>query len=221
MLAHGFHGNGRDALQPSLRLVEEISHRVVNEYAEAIATLSMAAGRAEGPAQDALRAAADRLHHHADAHRSLLPPAGATTVSLTDHIGAICSAHTRANLADRNIRLILKADDVCVPADYGWRIGLIIAELIRNASRHRAKNTPGLIEVRIAGAGDHILCLVSDSGRSEPGSAPGRELRLISSLAAELGGVVRWSSTQRGKFAIAQFPAQDMRAARATATVSS
>jgi two-component sensor histidine kinase len=47
----------------SLTLVEEISHRVLNEYSQAIMSLSMAAREATNPeARLALTAVASRLH---------------------------------------------------------------------------------------------------------------------------------------------------------------
>ena len=58
----------------ALHLVEEISHRVVNEYAEAIAILALAASRGSTTAQSALTQAAERLRAHADSHRALLAP---------------------------------------------------------------------------------------------------------------------------------------------------
>lgn len=209
MLEHGFAMNGAGALPASLNLVEEINHRVINEYAEAIAMLSIAAARAGGSVRDTLRGVADRLRDHAEAHRALSAPAIDTAVNLADHIAAICGAYTRATLSDRNIHLILKADDIWVPADRGWRFGLIVAELLRNAARHGLKGKPGLIDVRITDEGSHILCLISDSGRSEIDSAPGRGQRLVRSLVQEIGGAVRWSFTRRGNFAVVHFPAAD------------
>jgi two-component sensor histidine kinase len=54
----------------ALHLVEEISHRVVNEYTEAIAILALAASRGHAPADLALARAANRLRAHADSHRA-------------------------------------------------------------------------------------------------------------------------------------------------------
>ena len=64
------------SLEPTpLRLVGEISHRVLNDYAHAIATLSLArAGTTDVAAQSALAAAEGRLRAYADAHRALRPP---------------------------------------------------------------------------------------------------------------------------------------------------
>lgn len=211
MLAHGIPDNVQGSLPASLSLVEEINHRVINEYAEAIAMLSIAAARADQGAHDTLRGVADRLRDYAEAHRTLLAPAIEGLVNLADRIGTICSAYARATLADRNIHLILKADDIWIPADRGWRIGLIVAELVRNAMRHGLKGKTGLIDVRITHENDGVLCLVSDSGRSETSGEPGRGRRLVHSLVSELGGAVRWSFTPRGNFAVAHFPVSDAR----------
>ena len=75
--------------RPSLELVEELNHRVVNEYAEAIACLTAAARRSPSPfARKALTDAAHRLMAHADAHRALLPPPVEGMVSLADYVGS-------------------------------------------------------------------------------------------------------------------------------------
>ena len=191
----------------ALGLVEEINHRVINEYAEAIAMLSLAAGRAEPGLKDALFGVADRLRDHAEAHRALLPPMAGGVISLGRHVEAICASFTKATLAGRGIHLLLKTDDILLSADRCWRIGLVIAELVRNAMRHGLSGSPGSIEVRVTGNRGRVTCLVSDSGGAAPGrSPPGRGQRLVRTLVADMGGAVRWSFTPRGSFALARVP---------------
>lgn len=93
-------------------LVEEISHRVINEYGEAIAILSLASS--SGEATLALRRAADRLRAMAEAHQSLLVPITEGYIDLGDHVGKLChslhvpplaSGARRAVLAGRSDRL--------------------------------------------------------------------------------------------------------------------
>ena len=56
---------------PPLFLVEEITHRVLNEYTEAIASLTLAAAAAPDiRSQGALTSAAPRLRTQAEAHRA-------------------------------------------------------------------------------------------------------------------------------------------------------
>jgi two-component sensor histidine kinase len=123
----------------ALRLVEEINHRVVNEYAEAIATLSLARSQAaDEQVIDALSRAAERLQEHAESHRALMPPRAEGDTNLADYVARICNAFSKATLAERDVRLALRSIDIMLPAQNCWRIGLVIVELLRNAPRGRS-----------------------------------------------------------------------------------
>src|SRR4051812_15632972 len=74
----------------SIKFVEEINHRVVNEFAEAISGLSLAAANSPSQqARESLDAAATRLLAHADLHRSLLQPSAAGRMNLADYLSRI------------------------------------------------------------------------------------------------------------------------------------
>jgi two-component sensor histidine kinase len=194
----------------SLHLVEEINHRVINEYSEAIASLSLAASRAiNETTKEALIKAADRLRDHAESHRALLPPPVGTGTNLADYIGRICDAFTQSTLAEREVRLFLDAADVVLPADRCWRIGLVIAELIRNAARHGLKDRSGQISVQVAEYAGHLMCLVRDTGRAPTVGVPGRGQRLVLSLVNDLGGSVEWSFSCDGARALVQLPLRE------------
>lgn len=168
------------ARQTPLHLVEEINHRVINEYSEAIASLSLASSRAvNGATKKALADAAERLRNHAESHRALLPPATPAGANLADYIGRICNAFAQSTLAEREVLLILDAADIVLPADRCWRIGLVTAELIRNAARHGLKGRSGQISVHVAEHAGQLICLVRDTGRPTGGGLPGRGQRLV------------------------------------------
>ena len=206
------HGAVPEPAVPSvpLHLVEEINHRVVNEYSEAIASLSLAAARAVNETtKEALVKAADRLRDHAESHRALLPPPIGTGTNLADYIGRICNAFTQSTLAEREVLLLLDAADVFLPADRCWRIGLVIAELIRNAARHGLRDRSGQISVRVAKQAGQLICLVRDTGRPGIAGPAGRGQRLILSLVDDLGGCVDWSFAADGARALVQLPLYD------------
>lgn len=193
-----------------LHLVEEINHRVVNEYSEAIASLSIAASRAVNDAtKEALADAADRLRNHAESHRALLPPTTPNGANLADYIGRICNAFVRSTLAEREVLLVLDAADIVIPADRCWRIGLVIAELIRNAARHGLKGRSGQISVHVAEHAGQLMCLVRDTGRPASGGSPGRGQRLVLSLVNDLGGEVEWSFAHDGARALVRLPLRE------------
>jgi two-component sensor histidine kinase len=208
MIAHGL--RSERAVQPvSLDLVAEINHRVVNQYSEAIASLSLAANRAgSGAARDALARAAERLRDHAESHRALMPPPVADRANLADYLGRICSTFTKATLADRGIVLVLHADDMVLPAERCWRIGLVLAELIRNAARHGLCGGGGEIAVRVTAEAGGLICVVQDNGRPPVHLVPGQGQQLVRALAADLGGSARWVFRAAGSIAVVQVPVE-------------
>lgn len=195
-----------------LHLVEEINHRIVNEYAEAISTLSLAASQMPAAeARLALIRAADRLRAHAQTHRALLPPAGGQ-VNLADYVGEVCASLSRASLADRGVRLTVDTDEIWEGSPRAWRIGLVIAELVRNAARHGLAGRDGEIAVRLTRRDAVIYCVVGDNGVRAFAPRPGRGVSLVRALAAELGGSVDWRFGEDGCLAGLQVPVEGPRA---------
>ena len=190
--------DGHASLEP-LFLVEEITHRVLNEYAEVISTLAMAVRSApDSVSAVALTSAAARLRAHAEAHRALQAPIARGPANLADYIAQLCARLTKAWLAANGVRLTLSADDVWLDADRCWRVGLIVAELVRNAARHGLSGGPGAIRVEITEASELIRCRVCDDGHGIPAETIGRGRRLVQGLAAELGGSVDWAFAPAG-----------------------
>jgi two-component sensor histidine kinase len=189
-----------------LHIVDEINHRVINEYAEAISALSLAARSSNPEAQAAIGQAAARLRAHVDAHRALVPPAPGGAVNLATYLGDLCASLSRASLADRGVRIALRTDEIKVAPDTAWRIGLILAELVRNASRHGLAGGAGAIAVRVTEHRGIILCLVADRGRGDPDSGMGRGRRLARAIAGELGGAVDWWFSPTGSLARLEVP---------------
>jgi two-component sensor histidine kinase len=193
------------SLQP-LHLIDEISHRVVNEYTEAICALGRAARDARDiQAQLALTSAATRLRAQVEAHRALQAPIVDGPMDLADYIGQLCACLAQAPLAESGMRLRVTADEVWLDADRCWRVGLIVAELVRNAARHGLSGGAGAIWVVVEDAAGCVRCSVCDDGGGAPGGRAGRGRRLVQALAAELGGSVAWSFAPNGCCAVLEF----------------
>src|SRR4051812_3391772 len=100
---HDFCPDSTVSLVP-LGFVEEINHRVVNEFAEAVSTLSLAAARATcADSRASMERAATRLLAHAELHRALLRPLD-DRPNLADHLARICSGFSSAFLIERSVR---------------------------------------------------------------------------------------------------------------------
>lgn len=190
----------------ALHLVEEISHRVINEYAEAIAILTMAASRGRETADQALAHAAERLSAMADAHRSLLVPVAYEAMDLGLHVGNLCASLSRASLGERGIRLSVMTDEIWIDAARCWRVGLIVSELVRNAVRHGLRGRRGSIRVALNARSGRVWCVVCDDGCAALDPPEGRGRRLIRALTNDLKGSIDWKFTQSGSIAEMQFP---------------
>lgn len=187
-------------------LVEEITHRVANEYTAAIASISRAASRcANIDARTALAGAARRLLDYADIHRALQPPVAGGPADLSLYLRALCGAITRASLAERNIHLTLVEDAIEIDAEKCWRVGMIVSELITNAARHGLQYRGGSIIVELSSSDGGVQCLVTDNGRST-NPKPGRGTRITRALARELGGRVDWYFSPSGTTVLLHFP---------------
>jgi two-component sensor histidine kinase len=187
-------------------LVEEITHRVANEYTAAIGSISRAASRCSNiDSRTALAGAARILLDHADIHRALHPPMAAGPTDLSLYLRRLCSAIVRANLAERNIHLTLVEAAIEIGAEKCWRVGMIVSELITNAARHGFRQRGGSIIVELSTPDGAVQCLVTDDGRSI-NPKPGRGTRITSALARELGGRIDWHFAPSGTTALLHFP---------------
>jgi two-component sensor histidine kinase len=192
-----------------LMLVGEISHRVLNEYTHAIATLGIArAETTDLTARSALAAAERRLLAHAAVHRALRPPRSSRRYDLGAYLTEVCRALSRASLQERGVRLTLVPGDVSLAAGRCWRVALIIAELVNNAERHAFSGGGGWVLVEVGVDGATIRCRVSDDGRPAPVEpASGRGRNIAQSLARALGGAIQWRFEPTGTCAVLRIPA--------------
>lgn len=182
-----------------LLLVQEISHRVMNEYSHAIAGIRLAARAvASDEARAALATAATTLMSYAEAHRALQAPTSKGSADLSDYLGRLCSTMTASRLQERGVRLTLSADSVMLPAERCWRIALIVSELITNSLRHGLKNGPGHIRVELEAGNPTTVCRIVDNGSGPTALKPGCGFKVVAGLASEIGGTVRWSFGPEG-----------------------
>jgi two-component sensor histidine kinase len=191
-----------------LLLVGEISHRVLNEYTHAIATLALARTRTtDVTARSALAAAEGRLRAYADVHRALRPPPGGRSCDLGAYLESVCAALSCGSLRDRGVRLTLISSGVSLAADRCWRVALITAELVNNAVRHAFDEGGGQVLVEVESLGPTILCRVADDGRP-PSSRPpqGRGRSIVESLTNALGGSIAWRFEPSGTEVVLRIP---------------
>jgi two-component sensor histidine kinase len=191
----------------STLLLAEMAHRIGNEYTLAIASLSIAALRANSSeAKAALNDACRMLTYYADTHRALRPPFRTEAIDLAEYLCELCRSLARSRLSDRGVTVGLIGCSVVVAPERAWRVAMIISELVVNSLRHAFTDHCGRIIVEIDRRGDTIECIVADDGRATKPVTPGYGSAIIEALANELGGQIEREFDSRGGRVRLSFP---------------
>ena len=188
-------------------LLREMQHRVKNNFQLVLSSISIQKRRSQGAeVHRALDHVASCINAISLAHDQLAPRHEGQTVRLSDYIRALCSA-IRQQIED--VEVDVEFDELELSIDRALPVGLILNETAMNSIKHAFGPDGGRITVRLVGGigfGEARLT-VSDNGRgiinvSENGSG----LKLIASLARQIGGTIEQESSDSGATTILTFP---------------
>jgi two-component sensor histidine kinase len=197
-------------------LLLELNHRISNEFTSAINVVSVAAlHTVNDEVKAALSDVVELLHKYADVHRALKKPDRDAIVDGADYLRTLCRSVSRSKLDRRGIKLLFSSDSMWLHSERCWRLGMIVHELVTNATRH-ASFEGGIGEIRIdlSRNDGFVKCVVSDNGAPPANVRPGRGLTILSELTQSLGGLIEHSFVN-GASTTLVFPlTQDERPAR-------
>lgn len=195
-------------------LLHEVSHRVKNSVAMVSGLLELQAKNLEGIARDTLEDASIRVRTVATVHDHLWRQSDAQEIDLAPFLSDLAAG--LATAAPQH-RTLVDMEAAIVSADAAVPIGLLINELVTNAYKHAyAPGEEG--DVRISGkrvADGRYQLEVVDTGRGVPdGFDIGRSraslgMRVVTNLAAQLGGTVTVSSADPGARFTVVFPIKE------------
>ncbi|WP_050420557.1 sensor histidine kinase [Bradyrhizobium tropiciagri] len=188
-------------------LLREINHRINNEFACIIGIVTQAAGRAENEeVKAALKRVAAVIHTLVDINHALQMPEYDTYVSAAEYLKKLCVSISRSRLDHMKVKMVLVASPLQLRSDHCWRLGMIVYELITNATRHAFTNGSGEIRVELFRIGSIVECRVLDNGSAPAKVQPGRGLKIVSALAKTLAGGVEHQFGAGGTRSILTFP---------------
>lgn len=181
----------------------ELHHRVKNSLANTACLLELQASAGAAPAlAAALRRAADRVHAIADLHKLLSRVDGAEAVDLALYVRDCCDRLAGSLFPDGRVKLIVTTGQATVRFEHSASLGMILNELVTNAAKHAfPPPCAGTIHVALGVDHDVLVLKVADNGpglEGSPDSANGLGMRLIRSLAKQLGAEFRIQSTRAG-----------------------
>lgn len=195
--------------QRALRLLlEELTHRVEREFAAAIRTLSSAAVLAPTEeARNALDAVQCRFENFARVHAALRVPEFRTRIGGCAYLRQLCEAISASRLQFRGIELDCLGSAFDIDTEQCWRLGMIVSQLVCNASAHTFVNSPGRIWVAAARRDSLVWCQVRDNGFADSEALERPGIRIVDALVRDLHGGFEQQHTGEGCAATVIFPA--------------
>jgi two-component sensor histidine kinase len=173
-------------------LLRELVHRVNNEFTSVINSFSRAAARSSNAEVKAtLNGAIEMLHSYVEVHRALKRPNSDTQVDAAAYLHRLCAVMSRTKLKQKGIDLLFDSAPLTLESDHSWYLGLIVYELVTNATRHAFANRGGEVRVELRCAGQLVECKVKDNGAGLSNFRRGEGLSIVARLASALGGTVQ------------------------------
>jgi two-component sensor histidine kinase len=188
-------------------LLQELNHRINNEFCCAISVVTLTAARSSNKeVKAALTDVTELLHHYAGVHHALQMPEHDVRVDAGAYLRKLCLSICRSKLDHMKIDLVLAAPRLWLSSDRCWLLGLIVFELVTNAARHAFPGGSGEIRVELLRAGKFVECRVLDNGSSAVSFLPRRGLKIVGQLAEALDGRFDQKFRSGGSASIVVFP---------------
>ncbi|USU09748.1 GAF domain-containing protein [Sphingomonadaceae bacterium OTU29MARTA1] len=191
-------------------LMKEVNHRVQNSLQLVASFLRLQAKTAgAGIVADQLAEAQARLAAVALVHRRLYRDDQVESIDLSRYVDELI-ADMRTSLGTdwgRHIRLDLAP--VLVPTDRAVNIGLILTELVINATKYAYDGAPGPVAIALEQHGGKLRLIVADDGRGKNGDMAGSGgfgSRMMDAMVQRLSGTIEYSENHPGLRAIVTAP---------------
>ena len=174
-------------------LLEELTHRTRNDFANVVTLLSLQARNAAPAVRSALEAAVERVQAVARVHRRLEIRGHRVVVDTRSYIGELCNDMRLTRGGTSAVAIECHSESHHLGIEKVIPLGLIINESVTNAIKHAfPDHRTGKIKVIFDRRGDNYHLAIEDDGVGKSGSE--REgalgLRLMRMLAEQLGSTV-------------------------------
>jgi two-component sensor histidine kinase len=179
-------------------MFQELQHRVANNMTFVSALLHLQKRDVQtNPANaiHALEEAQSRIETMSRIHRRLYDPAS-VDLPAEAYFTEIC-ADLREATGVRNVTCQIDMPAIRLDITQLTTLSLLVTELVTNSLKHAFDDKGGTITLKLEQlAGDRLVMTVSDNGRGLPDArdlqaSKGLGTRIVTSLAAQLGGEVR------------------------------
>ncbi|WP_349631015.1 sensor histidine kinase [Bradyrhizobium liaoningense] len=188
-------------------LLREMQHRVKNNFQLILSSISLQKRRYQAAeVHRALDHVASRINAISLAHDQLAPREEGQSVRLSSYIRALCAA-IRQQV--ERVDIDVECDDLELSIDRALPVGLILNETAMNSIKHAFGFDGGRIKVTLIGGvgyGEARLTVSDDGCGIQKPNEHGSGLKLIDSLARQIGGGIHQETGATGTTTTLTFP---------------
>jgi two-component sensor histidine kinase/putative methionine-R-sulfoxide reductase with GAF domain len=188
-------------------MLRELQHRMKNNLQVIVSFLGLQSRQSSTEeARERIGRVMDRVLAIGLAHDQLSFKDSAASVDMRDYLKALC-----ANIDPRRPHVTIDADfdAASMPLDRAVPVGLIVNELVTNSLKYAFDDEGGIIRIafRLNQVIGEAELSVGDNGRGMGPTRPGSfGLRLVESLARQLGGRLASGDVPKGTVTTVTFP---------------
>lgn len=195
-------------------LLKEIHHRVKNNLQVITSLLSLQSSTIQDEAtRNLFQQSQFRINAMATIHKTLYQSDDFLTIGYNEYIHALCHYLIMSMKGDdKNISLVIDAEDIKLNMDTAIPLGLLINEVITNSLKYGIiGNVKGKIEIRLKRLEyPKFQLFISDDGIGFDQDIHSKNIKslglnLIRNLARQLKGNIQKDNTKKGTFYIIDF----------------
>ncbi|MDH2327975.1 histidine kinase dimerization/phosphoacceptor domain -containing protein [Cereibacter sp. SYSU M97828] len=185
-------------------LLREVNHRVQNSLSLVAAFLRMQAREASSDVKAQLAEAENRLKAVSLVHQRLHQHENGEVLDLARYLGDLCTEMSGTLGEDWARHINTSFTPILISTDKAISIGLVVNELVLNATKYAYRGAVGPVSLSLAQHRDSFRLVVEDQGVGRDGSTKGTGfgLRMLTSLVDRLDGHLDFEDGQPGTRAI-------------------
>jgi light-regulated signal transduction histidine kinase (bacteriophytochrome) len=193
-------------------LMKEVNHRVQNSLQLVAAFLSLQAKSSDdAKVKEHLAEAQARLAAVALVHRRLYRDDQVESVDLSRYIEELAGDMKTSLGADWAAQMSLDLAPVLVSTDRAVNIGLVLTELVINASKYAYRGRAGPIQISLEQHRNRLRLVVADMGVGRSGDREGFGSRMMNAVVVGLSGMIEHDDNMPGLRVILTAPIDDGR----------
>jgi len=193
-------------------LIKEVNHRVQNSLQLVSSFLRLQARTAGPEAAESLAEAQARLSAVSLVHRRLYVDDRVETVELGRYLEELMGDIRSTLGSEWAAGMRLDLGQILVPTDRAVNIGLVLTELVINATKYAYDGAVGPLWITLERVRSRFQLIVADSGRGKDaaGQAEGTGFggRMLSAVVGSLGGELQYLNNGPGCRAVLTAPVQ-------------